>query len=89
MKLFEISDSSIIRNSIGKTITSKQMIIVLSRIFGHEYTTEDVVRFVRPFNVAMNDLDPYDEDAVNSAKIMWSRLDAELSHQNKRSQPDS
>lgn len=89
MKLFEISSGTIIRNSIGRTITAKHMISVLSNVFGHEFSVEDVVRFVRPFNVAMKDLNPYDRDAENAAKIMWSRLDAELSHRNKRQTPDS
>lgn len=88
MKLFEVRSGTKIRNSIGQVITPKMMITVLSGVFGHDFSLEEVTPFVRTFNIAMQDLNPYDRDAENAAKIMWSRLDAELSHRNKRSLPD-
>ena len=89
MKLCEVTEETLIRNSIGRVVTSKMMIAVLSQVFGHDFTVEEVTPFVKSFNIAMQDLSPYDEDAERSAKIMWSRLDAELSHRNKRTVPYS
>ncbi len=89
MKLVEVTQGTLIRNSIGRVVTPKMMINVLDRVFGHNFSMEEVTPFVRPFNTAMQDLNPYDNNAETAARIMWSRLDAELSHRNKRSLPDS
>ena len=89
MKLFEIAEETILRNTIGRVISPKMMVKVLDRIFGHRFTIADVTPFVRPFNIAMQDLDTYAQNAEIAAKEAWSRLDAELSHRNKRSLPDS
>lgn len=87
MKLRELTTGAVIRNSIGQVITSKMIISTLKRLFNHEFTLEEVTPFVRPFNIAMKDINPYDKSPETVAKKLWARLDAELSHQNKRTQP--
>lgn len=87
MKLCEVAEETLIRNSIGRVVTPKMMLSVLSQVFGHEFAIEEVTPFVKSFNIAMQDLSPYDKNAERSAKIMWSHLDAELSHRNKRAGP--
>jgi len=85
MKLRELSPETLIRNSIGRVITPKMIISTLKRLFNHTFTLEQVIPFVRSFNVAMGDIDPGDSETA--ATNLWARLDAELSHQNKRPLP--
>ncbi len=90
MKLFEIqelSDDSMIRNTLGRTMSAEGMIIVLKRIFGHDFTLQDVTPYLRSFNQALKSINPEDENVVQSTKHLWERLAAELSHPKKRSLP--
>ena len=84
MKLFEISvpRDVLLRNTLGRTVSAKQMAAVLNKLFGADFGINDTTPYVRSFNQALSSAT--DE---KSAENTWKRLYSELSHANKRTPP--
>lgn len=90
MKLFEVSQmspESIIRNSLGRTLSARGIAIVLSRAFGQDFSIMDVTPYTRSINQALKNVNPYDRDALDNAKDVWLRAAAEIAHPKKRTLP--
>lgn len=85
MKLFEVSLSRdvLLRNSLGRTVSAKQMAATLNKLFGSEFGIGDTTPYVRSFNQAL-----VSADDEKTAELVWKRLFQELSHANKRTGPD-
>lgn len=85
MKLYEVSISRdvLLRNSLGRTVSAKQMAATLNKLFGSDFEMADTGPYVRSFNQAL--MSANDE---KSAENTWKRLYMELSHANKRTLPD-
>ena len=85
MKLFEVSLTKgiLIRNSLGRTVSAKQMAATLNNLFGSKFGIGDTTPYVRSFNQAL-----VSADNEKDAEIVWNRLFQELSHANKRKLPD-
>ncbi len=86
-EIVNLSSSVLIRNTIGRQLGAKDMVLILKYVFDHKVSIEDVTPYIRSFNQAMQSVEP-GENAENQAKKIWSRFDSELSHQNKRARPE-
>jgi hypothetical protein len=84
-KLFEVSLSrdAILRNSLGRTVSARQMAATLNKLFNARFGLGDTTPYVRSFNQAL--ASATDE---KGAENVWKRLYMELSHANKRTLPD-
>ena len=85
MKLNEVtvSTDTLIRNSIGRLLTSKAMVSVLNKVYKTNLSELDTAPYVRSFNQAMESVTSLDQ-----AKQIWHKLFQELSHANKRTLPN-
>jgi len=82
----EVSTDTLIRNSIGRLLTSKAMVSILNRIYKTTFEQSHTTPYVRAFNQAMKSVDPL--NGLDQAKQLWHKLYLELSHTNKRTPPD-
>ncbi len=89
MKLFEVtmSDDTMIRNTIGRTMSAEGLVIMLGRLFDLNFSLEVVTPYLRSFNEALQGIDRSSETAVQDAKSLWNRFASELTHPKKRQIP--